>query len=234
MTTNKKDLKLMLQSHEHLAKGPTCNRPGNAPNHYQDDWWLEHLEEELEPNLREDLELLLKNSKADRKILESLKKTRRVLKSSDEVAMPESGLFYENLHNKIMASLDDEVIEERAPSRAYKSSRNFAWSRLLAPIGMTMMMAAVTFVMSKQPSAIQNLADQSFSRSLRGATGEAEEGFDRRLAMVAAEDLEQSSFSDTVMGVESEADFIAGTAARKLERLSRQQVESIYRMMRER
>jgi hypothetical protein len=222
VTVNKKDLKLMLRAHEHRA-GETV-----TPNHYQDDWWLEHLEEELEPNLREDLELLLKNSKSDRGILESLKGTRRLLKSSDEVAMPESGLFYDNMHNKIMASLEDEVIEERAPSRTYKSGRNFAWSRVLAPIGMTMMMALVTFVISKQPSLIGDVAETSLMKSQE----QADQGFERRLAMVAAEDLDRSSFSDTVMGVESKADFIAGAAARKLERLSRQQVESIYQAMR--
>lgn len=92
-------------------------------SHYHDDWWIEHLEDELDKNLKEDLDLFLENSKSDRKVFDSLKRTRQLLKESDDVTLPESGLVYRDLHNKIMMAIDEETEVPRAPEHR-RSSRS--------------------------------------------------------------------------------------------------------------
>lgn len=79
-------------------------------------WWLEFLEGETEPSMKNDLEVLLKNSSADREILESWQKLKIAIKSSDEVALPENGWVYERLHERIMDAVEQDwsTQEERA------------------------------------------------------------------------------------------------------------------------
>lgn len=95
-------------------------------SHYRDDWWIEHLENGLDKNsknLKEDLDLLLENSKSGRKLLDSLKRTRQLLKESDDVTLPESGFVYRDLHNKIMMAIEEETEVPRAPEHR-RSSRS--------------------------------------------------------------------------------------------------------------
>lgn len=74
---------------------------------YRDDWWLEYVEGEADPSLTLDLKILLQRSRADRKICESLVKTREVIKSADPVSVPEDGHYYDNLHSRIMAAVNE-------------------------------------------------------------------------------------------------------------------------------
>ena len=85
---------------------------------YDENWWLEYLEGELEPSLNEDLKILLKNSPADRRCVSELEHARRMIKESDEETLPENGRYYEELHDRIMAAIEEgawiEDEEEKA------------------------------------------------------------------------------------------------------------------------
>lgn len=209
--------------------GAALQSKGESVPLFQDDWWLEHLEEELEPNLREDLELLVKNSRADRNILESLKTTRRLLKESDEVPMPESGLFYESLHAKIMSSLDDDILDDPKP-KGYAPKRGFAFAKLLVPMAMTMAVALVSWSVIRSAPDSETATDVGAIEDSHSAeAGQGEERFERKLAMVSAQD--RADFSNTVLGFESESDLIASAAAEKLESLSSAEAEALYAML---
>lgn len=87
---------------------------------YDENWWLEYLEGELEPNLKEDLKLLLKNSPADRRCASQLERARRLIKESDEEMLPEDGRYYDDLHDRIMAAIDEEAWAEEEEKEEVK------------------------------------------------------------------------------------------------------------------
>jgi hypothetical protein len=118
---------------------------------FRKEGWLEHLEKEVDPNLREDLELLLKNSNPDRKVYAGLKATRELVKRSDDVLLPESGLYYENLHDKIMASIKAEPSRGTVIMRARMSS-GFAWRSFAGAASMMMMLGIVSWMTLKGPA----------------------------------------------------------------------------------
>ena len=51
----------------------------------EDWWWIDFIENELDPNLDKDLELLLEHSLEDRETFESFRLLKHWLKSSDPV-----------------------------------------------------------------------------------------------------------------------------------------------------
>jgi len=94
---------------------------------YDENWWLEYLEGELEPSLKEDLKILLKNSPADRNCLNQLERVKNLVKESDEEALPEDGRYYDDLHDRIMAAIEEEPLaseekEEDKPVNEVKRS----------------------------------------------------------------------------------------------------------------
>lgn len=93
--------------------------------------WIEQMENELDPSLAQDMEILLKNSVRDRKRLERLWQTRNLIKKSDDVALPEDGRYYDVLHDKIIAAVDtasreDEV--ERSTGVVTDPTAKLSWT----------------------------------------------------------------------------------------------------------
>jgi hypothetical protein len=218
------------------ARGHTEKAHHRAESLYKADWWVEHLEDEIEPNLAEDLELLLKNSKEDHKILASLKRTRQAVKASDDVAMPESGLYYNDLHNKIMAAIDFEEIpesrrEKHEVSLHVKSRRapSFAWNGAFGAMGLTMMLALITWMGMRDmtPSASQSSPAIASIESSTDANGANGENLERTVATVSG------SFSDDVNAFESEQEIVEEAAIQKLSQLSQEQVDELYRTLRQ-
>jgi hypothetical protein len=75
---------------------------GEREGLYSEDWWVEFMESELDPNLQRDMEILLSNSPGDGRTLEELVFTREFVKAMDDVALPEDGRYYDKLHSKVM------------------------------------------------------------------------------------------------------------------------------------
>lgn len=210
-------------------RGHTEKAHHRAESLYKADWWVEHLEAEIEPNLAEDLDVLLKNSKEDHKILASLKSTRQAIKASDDVAMPESGLYYNDLHNKIMAAIDFEEIPESRREKfdvsihaKARRAPTFAWNAGFGAMGLTMMLALITWMGMRDvsPSASPNIASVQIEQS-------AGENLERSVATVSA------SFSDDVNAFESEQEIVEEAAIQKLSQLSKEQVDELFRTLRQ-
>jgi hypothetical protein len=51
----------------------------------EDSWWVDYLENEMDPSLEKDLQLLLQNSQEDRDAFESYRLLREWLKASDPI-----------------------------------------------------------------------------------------------------------------------------------------------------
>lgn len=218
----------LIQEDHHRATTTT------AESLYEADWWVEHLEEEIEPNFAEDLELLLKNSKEDENILASLKRTRDAVKASDDVAMPESGFYYQDLHNRIMAAIDFEEIPQ-SRREAYMTSivpknrrvRGFAWQGVFGAMGLTMMLALMTWMGMRESLPQAPLANEE-SRAVADVESPAsEETLERGIAAIS------SSYSNEVNGFETEQEIVEEAAIAKLSQLSKEQVDELYRSLRE-
>ena len=88
---------------------------------YDDDWWLEYMEKELDMNTMQDMEVLLKNSPADHRKLRELEWVRKLVKDSDDVALPEDGRVYDQLHAKVMASVHESALRGHAATVPFGS-----------------------------------------------------------------------------------------------------------------
>ncbi len=69
-------------------------------------WWIDYLEDELEPNFKQDLSMLLHNSLPEQRRLEVLKRLRQLVKECEESVLPEDSSYYDGLHDRIMAAVD--------------------------------------------------------------------------------------------------------------------------------
>jgi hypothetical protein len=89
-----------------------------------DELYVDALEGELDKDLEKDLELwLARASKSgerngDALELKKLGVLRKTLKDSDDVALPESGAYYENLESRIMGALDFAIETGEVADRA--------------------------------------------------------------------------------------------------------------------
>lgn len=96
---------------------------------YDDQWWIDHLENKIEVKADEEMELLLKNSEADRARLAKLEKLRRLIKDTDDSPLPEDGRFYDQLHDRIMRAVlsDDSAPTPSVSSHSPQKPLNRRW-----------------------------------------------------------------------------------------------------------
>jgi hypothetical protein len=102
---------------------------------------IDLLEGELDQEFEKDLEIWLNSSEGStsniKEELEILSQIRQSLKDSDDVAVPESGLYYDALEARIMGALDQAIESGRGGrsikigsdgTRCFSSGRKFSWS----------------------------------------------------------------------------------------------------------
>lgn len=182
---------------------------------FQDDWWLEHLEDETDPGLNEDLARLLENSPMDREIVESLQETRRLIEMSDDVALPESGEYYDKLHDKIMASLDTA---QPLPKSQLLRQKNFMWTALSGSLGLATMMVFVSWMSFSQKSPL--LKDAPVSHVV-------EHALDKDLEVEAR--FEQMMIASAMTDFKTETDILSDLADQRLQGLTDDQVDTLLR-----
>ncbi len=191
--------------------------------------WLEHMETEMEPVCRasevEDFELLLKNSPKDFETLESLKRVRVLVKKSDDVALPESGHYYDQLHSKIMAAIEaDAALEPLRPAKRSMGAGLLAWPTLFRASGVTMMVALVAWVGLNQKSTFSKSDDHVAAHN--AAVGE---NFGRSVASVDAH--AGATFARDMGSFETEEDFVTEAAEERLQQISQHDAEAMIRSL---
>ncbi len=191
---------------------------------FRKEGWLEHLEREVDPNLREDLELLLKNSTADRKEFSQLKATRELVKKSDDVLLPESGIYFENLHDKIMAAIEEEPLK-RVNVMSSRFTNRFKWGTFAGAASMTMMIALVSWISLKTVSVEDVRTAAALEQSANQSGVEMSENFDRDLAAVSGP---ETDVSVELNGYESEAEFVTAAVEERLKNLSPDQADALF------
>jgi len=98
---------------------------------YDDQWWIDHLENKIEVKADEEMERLLKNSEIDRARLAKLEKLRRLIKETDDSSLPEDGRFYDQLHDRIMRAVlnDDTFTTETVAPNLHLLPLNRRWQQ---------------------------------------------------------------------------------------------------------
>ena len=110
---------------------------------FNESWWIDYMEGEVSPGLKQDLDLLLKHSQTDRLILENLQFLRDTIKNEANAPVPENASYYDGLHSKVMSAIEnasefESVHTTRMPlhRRLIKKGRQLekhAISRMLLP-----------------------------------------------------------------------------------------------------
>lgn len=77
--------------------------------------WLEYMENELPAREALQMEMLLVHSAMDRRILKNLEAVKTAAQQADSVVLPTEPAYFDNLHDKIMARIEQTEVE-KAPA----------------------------------------------------------------------------------------------------------------------
>jgi hypothetical protein len=135
-------------------------------------------------------------------------KTRKTLKKFDDLELPMDAAFYDRLHDKIMASVEQTEIK---PAPVLLTPRNLLrshWRGWLYPMGGLMSLFVISSLIMPQVSKV----NQSMTRA-----GLLSDGRERIAAeaVIAPEEL-----SRTLINSETESDFFVDLASDSFENLS--------------
>lgn len=218
-----------------MVKGSRQQQPSNRL--FQDEGWVDHLENEIEANLRDDLEILLKNSEPDRRIRSSLEQIRTLVRNSDEVVLPESGHFYQNMHDRIMAQVETMPTPSASVHRSswnIKALRRNRWSRRAGPVGVMMVLAVMSWLgvrsvdsgQENQSAPAQVAAAQGTNKSVPVSN---ERSLELELAVVSGTESGAfaESVTDSVLTHETQDDLLLAAVDRRLQDLSQAEAEAV-------
>ncbi len=194
------------------------------PKHPNVEVSVDLLEGELDKEFEKDLETWLNSSEGNQSCikeeLEILSQVRQALKDSDDVAVPESGLYFDALEARIMGVLDQAIeageVEDRsksAPSELVQSNvvsaaRGRTVRRGMATrAGHLAVLAGLALLMTgKWQLAIDGTAPRSSRASSLGSSAEMLE---------ATRSAAPEVLADTIISFESDSDLAIELAARE-------------------
>lgn len=188
----------------------------------KEDTWLEFLEEELDSELQDDLKLLLKNSLADRRILESLESTRKSVERSGEVALPEDGRYYDKLHDKIMASIDS-LDQPAAISTLRQKSGH--WVNIFGTAVLSILVAVASLEVFKVTHS-SDVSEGSVASHEAVLENQSEE---QTLAML--DSSEQLALAQNVVGYGGDLDFMSDVVDQRIRAMDPVQARELMKRL---
>lgn len=145
----------------------------------------------------------------------TLDKMRKGLKAAEDIELPMDPEFFDKLHNKIMAQVNETVIEPTSTLQRPKRFIRAHWREWVFPAGTTLAMVfAVNFVLS-QMSKLDSGRVESAKLNLSGEQ------------VVAAALDSPDSIAQTVISSQAESDFFVDVASHSIENLSVSQFNKI-------
>lgn len=171
----------------------------------RESWWLDYVEGELDPATRAEMKALLKYSKADQAVVEALSSTKELLKEHEPPASePADDLFFDALHDKIMAAVEETVVRP-APRMGKKTAK-----RLLVSSGGMAIFAVLALSVCFLSTSSQQTQPSANNVLLQAATQAPEEGL-------------------RLLGVQSQNDFFVDVAGTSFDDLNIKQLEGLMR-----
>lgn len=171
--------------------------------------WIDYLEGELEPSLAEDLARMLEGDEEAKALVDEYEGIKAYMGKVDEKeALPTEEDYFENMHDKIMAQVDETKIQPMPVSSFNKRSINYALAAVFVCV-----FSVTAILNSIKPGNVQN--DKQV----------AQLNFKQMLATAQVEDL--SGVQDTVISHESEMDFMMNADLEALNNLTDEELESL-------
>lgn len=171
----------------------------------RENWWLDYVEGELDAVTRAEMKAVLKKSKADQEIVESLTATKELLKEHEPPAtMPAEDDFFAALHDKVMMAVEEKVVKP-APRLKKKVAK-----RLLISSGGMAAVAVLVLSLCFLSTSTEQRASGASSEILQAAVQHPDESLQ-------------------VLGVQSQDDFFVDVASASFDDLSIKQLESLLK-----
>ena len=138
-------------------------------------FWVDFVEGELEPSLREDMELLLSHSESHRDIVYGIENVRAAVKSVDGVEPPQDGNYYLERHDRIMAEIAKVGIEPPRRRRKLSFAKLPQYLMMLGILALAVAVLSSIFLRETRPE--HNLAKERIQETqvLKAALPEIEE-----------------------------------------------------------
>ena len=200
-------------------------RPATAV--VSEETWIDFNENELDETFEQDLSLLLLNSQADKQQADGIKTLRDLIKSSDNVVLPEDGRIYEALHDRIMAAVADKQPGTAVREEDFKNVSFLSrFTRKQAAAGASLMSIAIAMFAWFGMQSTQTANQDAVVAQVKSINAENE-------AAILAESARSSdSINDEVLMVVGEDEFVADAAMQKIAAMSDQDYAALLRDLR--
>jgi|GEM_PF-1094447 len=174
----------------------------------RESWWLDYVEGELDPATRAEMKALLRHSKADREVVEALSSTKELLKEHEPPATePADDLFFDALHDKIMAAVEETVVKPAPRAATQRLKKN---KRLLISSGGVAAFAMLLLSVCFLSTSSQQTGLSSTNQILQAA-------------------LQSPDESLRVLGVQSQNDFFVDVAGTSFDDLNIMQLQGLLK-----
>lgn len=196
-----------------------------------EDVYVEVLEGELDRQMdaafEKDLEIWLSRSEQSGEELEKLSQIRQGLKNADDIALPESGIYFDALEARIMGALDAAIDAGEVESREVPLNKNAVTEmgsqaaevflgamkarrrQMLVRAGQFAVLAGVTLLMTGKWLVSPEVSGNAGSRASAANQSAAD-------VLRATHKAAPVVLTGTVMSLESNADLALEIAARRL------------------
>ena len=200
-------------------------RPATAV--VSEETWIDFNENELDETFEQDLSLLLLNSQADKQQANGIKTLRDLIKSSDDVVLPEDGRIYEALHDRIMAAVADKQPGTAVREEDFKNVSFLSrFTRKQAATGTALMSVVVAVFAWLGLQNVQSVKQDTVVAQVESITAANE------AAILAESARSNDSINDEVLMVVGEDEFVADAAMQKIASMSDQDYAALLRDLR--
>lgn len=175
----------------------------------RENWWLDYIEGEVDASTRAEMKSLLKHSRADQDLVKSLSDTKTLIKEHAEKVPDFSESFLDEMHDKIMAQVEQTEIKKAPRVRLRPAQKRLAKT---ASAGLAIALMAF--------SIVRYLAHQDLSPSW---------DISKQIVHHAYENPDELAH---IMAFQNEHDFFVDVATLSLDHLSKEQFESLLKTTR--
>lgn len=172
----------------------------------RDNWWLDYVEGEVDASTRAEMKSILRHSSSDQDLVKSLSDTKSLIKEHAEEAPSSSDDFFNQMHDKIMAK-----IEQTEMKKAPRYRLRPAQKRLAKTVSAGLALAIAAF------SLIHYLAHQETN---------GQWDISQQMVHHAYENPDELG---QMMAFQNEHDFLVDVATLSLDHLSKEQFESLIK-----
>lgn len=168
----------------------------------REEWWFDFVEDEVDPDTRIQMRHLLKHSFKDQELVQSIADTKTMIQQTDDLdsRLSEKGL--DDLHDRIMASLETKEIKEEPKFRLRSEHQKLVKTLTLSAAVLGVAITLVHVISNKSLNTQWDVSQQMVINS-----------------------QEKPDELSVMMGYQNEHDFFVDVATLSLDHLTQEQFE---------